>query len=294
MADIFVSYKSADRPHVQRLVSGLRAHDLTVWWDQDLPPDAPWEATIERELKGAKATVVVWSELSVVSENVKSEARWARRQGRLIQVFVAHCDPPLFFGERQGVSLNGWSGDIADHRFQILVGAARAVVSGGRPPEGVEFAPAKRRRLWRIAAGGAGTVAAAVVLVVGAARLVVPTPHPTTPASNPRGAEAQARQQLIQSVTGSWDRQQGACAEPILIAAATDSGGATAITVSGPNGFKSAGQVITAQGHDVITRDIDPARGDSGETWDYQPNGALMTVIDSKGVHTPLVRCPAK
>src|SRR5579862_8929732 len=83
MAQVFISYKSDDRPRVQRLVQGLRANGLAVWWDQDIAPDAPWEATIERELDAAKAVIVAWSQTSVASEHVKAEARRARHDGKL-------------------------------------------------------------------------------------------------------------------------------------------------------------------------------------------------------------------
>ena len=92
-----------------------------VWWDVDIPADAPWESTIESALAAAKVVVVCWSKAAVASDNVRSEARWAREQGRLIQLFVEPCNPPLFFGERQGIELSQWSGDGADPRFQRLV-----------------------------------------------------------------------------------------------------------------------------------------------------------------------------
>ena len=109
MSDVFISYKRENLAAVNRQVEALRAEGVSVWWDQDIPPNAPWEATIEGELAAARLVVVAWSPASVASENVKAEARWARQQGRLLQVFVEACEPPLFFGERQGVDLKHWS-----------------------------------------------------------------------------------------------------------------------------------------------------------------------------------------
>jgi adenylate cyclase len=126
MSDIFVSYKRENLAAVGRLVEALRAESVDVWWDQDIPPNAPWEATIEKALAAAKLVVVAWSPASVASENVKAEARWARAQGRLLQVFVEACEPPLFFGERQGVDFKGWSGHASDPAFQTLLQAVRA------------------------------------------------------------------------------------------------------------------------------------------------------------------------
>jgi adenylate cyclase len=126
MSDVFISYKRENLAAVNRLVQALRAEGVSVWWDQDIQPNAPWEATIERELAAAKLVIVAWSPASVASDNVKAEARWARGQGRLLQVFVEPCEPPLFFGERQGVDLNGWSGAASDPAFRTMLQAIRA------------------------------------------------------------------------------------------------------------------------------------------------------------------------
>ena len=118
MSEVFISYKRENLAAVGRLVEALRAEGIGVWWDQDIAPNAAWEATIERELAAAKVVLVAWSPSSVASENVKAEARRARTQGRLLQVFVEACEPPLFFGERQGVDLKHWSGAASAPRFE--------------------------------------------------------------------------------------------------------------------------------------------------------------------------------
>ena len=95
--DVFLSYKREDATGVSKLVAAMREAGLDVWWDEDIPPSAPWEATIEKALAEAKAVIVCWSPASIKSENVRSEARVAREDGRLIQVFLERCLPPLFF-----------------------------------------------------------------------------------------------------------------------------------------------------------------------------------------------------
>jgi len=136
MSDVFISYKRENLAAVNRLVEGLRAEGIGVWWDQDIPPNAQWEATIERELAAAKLVIVAWSPAAVASENVKAEARWARQQGRLLQVFVEACEPPLFFGERQGVDLKHWSGEASDAAFRAVLEAVRqGLASASVTPE---------------------------------------------------------------------------------------------------------------------------------------------------------------
>src|SRR5689334_769730 len=116
MADVFLSYKREDVARVRKLVAGLRSAGLDVWWDEDIPASAPWEATIERELAEAQSVIVCWSPDAVASENVRSEARAAREDGRLLQVFLRPCTLPLFFGERQGIDLSNWRGRSSDPR----------------------------------------------------------------------------------------------------------------------------------------------------------------------------------
>ncbi|HEX4095717.1 MAG TPA: toll/interleukin-1 receptor domain-containing protein, partial [Caulobacteraceae bacterium] len=118
MPDVFLSYKREDLKAATRLVAALRAEGIEVWWDRDIRAGAPWEASIETALAEATVVLVCWSKAAVASDNVRSEARWAREKGRLIQLFVEPCNPPLFFGERQGIDLSGWSGDASDDRFR--------------------------------------------------------------------------------------------------------------------------------------------------------------------------------
>ena len=130
MADVFVSYKRENAAHVRKLAAALRIAGLDVWWDEDIPASAPWEATIEKELANAKAVIVCWSPDAVASENVRSEARVAREDGRLIQIFLRPCSPPLFFGERQGIDLSGWRGKPDDPRIAKIADAVRDLAVG--------------------------------------------------------------------------------------------------------------------------------------------------------------------
>ncbi|HXQ15416.1 MAG TPA: TIR domain-containing protein, partial [Caulobacteraceae bacterium] len=137
MSDVFISYKRENLAAVGRLVEALRAEGIGIWWDQDIPPNAGWEATIERELAAAKVVIVAWSPAAVASDNVKAEARWARGQGRLLQVFVEACEPPLFFGERQGVDLKAWSGGASEAAFRTVLDAVRSGLESAAVPDAV-------------------------------------------------------------------------------------------------------------------------------------------------------------
>jgi hypothetical protein len=128
--EIFISYSRDDLSRINVLVSALRAEDFEVWWDQDIEPNAPWAATIDEKLRAARLVIVAWSPTAILSDNVMGEARWAKDQGKLLQVFVRPCRPPLFFGERQGIDLTDWFKANDGTRLGIVVQFARAHLKG--------------------------------------------------------------------------------------------------------------------------------------------------------------------
>jgi TolB-like protein/tetratricopeptide (TPR) repeat protein len=164
MADVFLSYKREDAARVRKLAAALQQAGLEVWWDDLIAPGQPWEATIERALANAKAVVVCWTPVSIASENVRSEARVARADGRLIQVFLKTCSAPLFFGERQGIDLTKWRGNVDDAHVRSLADLVRRLdageqIGGLQPPTTI----AKRRSYGRF------LLIAAIALVVASA-----------------------------------------------------------------------------------------------------------------------------
>lgn len=173
MADVFLSYKREDAERVRRLVTALRKSGLEVWWDEEIPPSAPWEATIEKALAEAKSVVVCWSPTSIQSENVRSEARVAREDGRLIQVFIKPCSPPLFFGERQGVDLSKWRGNADDPRIHALVDTVLRVAAGEQVKADVAAVDRARIESWTLNKLSRKLLTAAIVmLALGAVTLI--------------------------------------------------------------------------------------------------------------------------
>jgi serine/threonine-protein kinase len=162
MADVFVSYKAEDRRRVQPLVQALQADGLTVWWDEQISGGDDWRDQIQRHLDEAKCVVVVWSRRSIGPDGhfVRDEAVRAQRRHVYLPVRIDKIDPPLGFGETQAISLAGWSGDRSHPRYQAVLAAARAIVSGGPRPAMVESGePLVSRRA--VVAGSAAVVAAA-------------------------------------------------------------------------------------------------------------------------------------
>ena len=74
MSQIFVSYASADRERVERLVHALEADGLEVWWDRDIASGQSFHKVIEQALTAAPCVIVAWTRQSIASEWVLNEA----------------------------------------------------------------------------------------------------------------------------------------------------------------------------------------------------------------------------
>jgi hypothetical protein len=155
-ADVFISYKREDEAVVARLVAGLEADGLTVWWDRDIEGASSWRDAIQQSLTSATCVIVVWSEVSVsgAGEFVQDEAAVAKSRGTLLPVRVDKVDPPLGFGQRQALDLINWRGNQQDPRFLDVLAAVRAMITGGPIPQ----PRAPRARARRRVLGGAAIV----------------------------------------------------------------------------------------------------------------------------------------
>src|SRR5262249_42866561 len=100
MADIFVSYAKTDRPLASKLVAMLEAEGWTVWWDTSLAIGDDFRNEIMTELGRARAVIVIWTDASIKSDWVRSEAGRAQADRKLIPVKLEHLTykdlPPPF------------------------------------------------------------------------------------------------------------------------------------------------------------------------------------------------------
>ena len=106
MADIFISYASEDRARVRPLAEALQARGFNIWWDRSLAAGQDYASIIERELKNAKAVIVVWTQSSALSTFVRDEAGRARDQGRLVPVTLDAVQLPLGFAQSRDEALD--------------------------------------------------------------------------------------------------------------------------------------------------------------------------------------------
>ncbi len=122
VADLFISYSKRDAFMAAHLAAHLESEGFSVWYDRELRATEHYRDEIVRELRAAKAVLVVWSPSSVESDWVRAEASVANSLGTLISLrteTIGYPEIPLPFGEVHIVR----AGDLED-----VVRAARAKV----------------------------------------------------------------------------------------------------------------------------------------------------------------------
>jgi len=176
MADVFISYASEDRNRVRPLADALQQRGFNVWWDRSLAAGQDYTAIIERELKNAKAVIVVWTQSSASSTFVRDEAGRARDQGRLVPVMLDQVDLPLGFGAFQAEDFTRWNGGANAPQMQILEEALKAKLEG-RDVDGGAVARKRRKLMARIRLVSVLTVIALVVGIAAGGRYLFDPPQ---------------------------------------------------------------------------------------------------------------------
>ena len=121
MADVFVSYATADRERVRPLVEALEEHGHSVWWDREIDPGAAFDEAIERALNDATWVVSVWTELSISSRWVRAESMFALDRDALLPVLLDDVELPVAFRTTQAVDLRDWRPDSSDEGLSQLL-----------------------------------------------------------------------------------------------------------------------------------------------------------------------------
>lgn len=176
MADVLISYASEDRDRVRPLAQALEGRGFSIWWDRALASGQDYAEVIERELKSAKAVIVVWTRASVASTYVRDEAGRARDQGRLLPVMLDPVQPPLGFGSFQADDFTKWNGQRNAAQVQILEESIKAKLSG----RDVDSAAVQRKRSRlgaRIRMVSVLTVLALVVAIAAGGKYFFQPPH---------------------------------------------------------------------------------------------------------------------
>jgi hypothetical protein len=131
MGDIFVSYASDDKNRMPLLIDALAAQGWSVWWDRTIPPGKTFDEVIEEALEAAKCVIVVWSQTSVKSQWVKTEAAEALKRRILVPILLDDVTIPLEFRRIQAARLINWKGATDEPEWRKLAKSVSALV--GQP-----------------------------------------------------------------------------------------------------------------------------------------------------------------
>lgn len=128
--DIFLSYARSDRAVARTFAEALTDEGFKVWWDASLHSGETFDEVIEKNLREAKAVVVLWSPRSVASRWVRAEATQADRKNKLIPAMIEPCDRPVIFELTHTADLIDWTGDITDIHWRTFMDDLRRMVHG--------------------------------------------------------------------------------------------------------------------------------------------------------------------
>jgi hypothetical protein len=134
MSDIFLSYASEDLPRVGILIRALERHGWSVWWDRTILPGRTFDQVIEEALDAAQCVIVVWSQHSVNSDWVKTEAAEGARRRMLVPVLLDEVRIPLEFRRMQAARLLDWHDTGPHPEFDKVVRAVEEALESGAAP----------------------------------------------------------------------------------------------------------------------------------------------------------------
>lgn len=105
---VFISYAHANKAEVAEIVHYLRAHNINIWWDDDIAPGDKWRGQIDDKLAECQAVLTLWTEQSVKSGSVIEEAEVGKGGGKLLYARLDSAPLPYGFGEVQYADLTHW------------------------------------------------------------------------------------------------------------------------------------------------------------------------------------------
>lgn len=141
MADIFLSYASANRSNAEALANVLEKLGWKVWLDERIPLGLSYPQVIYKNLKTAKCVIVLWTKASAASEWVQIEASEGAKRKILIPILLENIEIPLEFRRYQTAKLIGWRSANQYHpEFQKLYARLTELLDDPRySPEGPPF-----------------------------------------------------------------------------------------------------------------------------------------------------------
>lgn len=132
MADVFISYKRADRVWAERISAALSEAGISCWWDTSLVAGEHFNQAIDRELRACRCVVVIWSEAAHNSRWVQAEALQAFDRGVLLATNIE--DVKLGYPFSTAPSL-----DLRKEGLEGLVDSVRAKLGQAAAPQKRKF-----------------------------------------------------------------------------------------------------------------------------------------------------------
>lgn len=143
MSDIFLSYKREDKETAQKIMEAFIQEGFSVWWDNIIPIGAPFRDDIEVEVKAAGCVVVLWSNKSKKSTNVKTEADVGFNKNILIPILIEDVNPPFEYTRIKAANLVEWDGTSSYHEFQLILESIRNILDRPQVAETEILKPVK-------------------------------------------------------------------------------------------------------------------------------------------------------
>jgi hypothetical protein len=131
MAQIFISYSSSDADFAHRLADAFGEEGWSVWWDRQIPPGMDYARVIEAAIDEARCIVVLWSEQSIQSRWVATEAAAAADRDIIITTIIDDTPNealPFEFRRLQAVRLSDWRGGQAHEGYTRVAARIRSIL----------------------------------------------------------------------------------------------------------------------------------------------------------------------
>ena len=135
MTDIFLSYAKNDSEVAEQFATALANKGWNVWWDRNIPAGRIFEEVIEEAINEAKCVVVLWSESSMNSRWVKTEASEGAERQILVPVTLDGSRIPLAFRQIQTADMQEWDGELDSPQIEELNNSIRHTIDRAAGPE---------------------------------------------------------------------------------------------------------------------------------------------------------------
>lgn len=158
---IFFSYSRDDAGFALKLAQDLRQAGVEIWVDKlDIPPSAEWDEEVEAAMKASGKMLVVLSQSSVASQNVRDEIAFALSSGkRVFPVVIDDCEIPYRLARRQHVDFRGRYEEARAELIKALGGEPLP------PPPALNGPGPRSRRFKWFVIGPVGIIVLALVVL---------------------------------------------------------------------------------------------------------------------------------